>query len=317
MKCSRRVDDAIVVGERVHAFERRGFSKEDAAIEGTVEVSIPVIFGVLTTIAAFLPLLLDGTQFAAFSQLIGGTVVFCLIASLIESQLILPGHLAHRKTEGYFLEGSRLVIAWQRFQAKIAAGLEDFAEHGYRKFLKVVLRYRYAAWAAATGVVLIVGALLFSGRVIFQFMPSIEGDSVWSTVNMPAGVPEVVTQKAVAVIESKALELVAELDEELNVLKSNGMAPESAESAVKSVLTIIGGTAPKGGPGGSGRTAGSSNIAEVMLYLTPFYERGQISAAEIRDRWREKVGTIPDALELTFVSDAFSAGDAINFRQRG
>ena len=311
------VDDAIVVGERVHAFERRGFSKEDAAIEGTVEVSIPVIFGVLTTIAAFLPLLLDGTQFAAFSQLIGGTVVFCLIASLIESQLILPGHLAHRKTEGYFLEGSRLVIAWQRFQAKIAAGLEDFAEHGYRKFLKVVLRYRYAAWAAATGVVLIVGALLFSGRVIFQFMPSIEGDSVWSTVNMPAGVPEVVTQKAVAVIESKALELVAELDEELNVLKSNGMAPESAESAVKSVLTIIGGTAPKGGPGGSGRTAGSSNIAEVMLYLTPFYERGQISAAEIRDRWREKVGTIPDALELTFVSDAFSAGDAINFRLEG
>ena len=311
------VDDAIVVGERVHAFERRGFSKEDAAIEGTVEVSVPVIFGVLTTIAAFLPLLLDGTQFAAFSQLIGGTVVFCLIASLIESQLILPGHLAHRKTEGYFLEGSRLVIAWQRFQAKIAAGLEDFAEHGYRKFLKVVLRYRYAAWAAATGVVLIVGALLFSGRVIFQFMPSIEGDSVWSTVNMPAGVPEVVTQKAVAVIESKALELVAELDEELNVLKSNGMAPESAESAVKSVLTIIGGTAPKGGPGGSGRTAGSSNIAEVMLYLTPFYERGQISAAEIRDRWREKVGTIPDALELTFVSDAFSAGDAINFRLEG
>ena len=54
-----------------------------------------------------------------------------------------------------------------------------------------------------------------------------------------------------------------------------------------------------------------------MLYLTPFYERGQISAAEIRDRWREKVGTIPDALELTFVSDAFSAGDAINFRLEG
>ena len=82
------VDDAIVVGERIHAFERKGLSKEDAAIEGTVEVSVPVIFGVLTTIAAFLPLLLDGTRFAAFTQLIGGTVVFCLIASLIESQLI-------------------------------------------------------------------------------------------------------------------------------------------------------------------------------------------------------------------------------------
>ena len=311
------VDDAIVVGERIHAFERKGLSKEDAAIEGTVEVSVPVIFGVLTTIAAFLPLLLDGTQFAAFTQLIGGTVVFCLIASLIESQLILPGHLAHRKTEGYFLEGSRIVSAWQRFQAKIAEGLEYFAEHFYRRFLKVVLRYRYAAWAAATGVVLVVGALLFSGRVMFQFMPSIEGDNVWSTVNMPAGVPEAVTQEAVSIIEAKALELVAELDEELAVLKDSGMAPESARSAVESVLTIIGGTAPKGGPGGSQRSAGSSNIAEVMLYLTPFYERGQTSAAEIRDRWREKVGTIPDALELTFVSDAFSAGDALNFRLEG
>lgn len=311
------VDDAIVVGERIHAFERKGLSKEDAAIEGTVEVSVPVIFGVLTTIAAFLPLLLDGTQFAAFSQLIGGTVVFCLIASLIESQLILPGHIAHRKTEGYFLDGTRIVKIWQGFQGKIAEGLEHFAEHGYRRFLKVVLRYRYAAWAAATGVVLIVGALLFSGRVIFQFMPSIEGDNVWSTVNMPAGVPAAVTEEAVNIIEEKALELVAELDEELALLKESGMAPDSAVSAVDSVLTIIGSTAPKGGPGGGGRNAGASNIAEVMLYLTPFYERGQISAAEIRDRWREKVGTIPDALELTFVSDAFSAGDAINFRLEG
>ena len=54
-----------------------------------------------------------------------------------------------------------------------------------------------------------------------------------------------------------------------------------------------------------------------MLYLTPFFDRGEISSAEIRDRWRDKVGTIPDALELTFVSDVFSAGDAINFRLAG
>jgi len=60
------VDDAIVVGERIHAFERKGFSKEDAAIEGTLEVSVPVIFGVLTTVAAFLPILLLGGQMGAF-----------------------------------------------------------------------------------------------------------------------------------------------------------------------------------------------------------------------------------------------------------
>ena len=95
------VDDAIVVGERIHSYERKGYSKDEAAIEGTLEVSVPVIFGVLTTIAAFLPILLLDGQMGSFFNAIGGVVVFCLIASLIESQLILPGHIAHRKTEGY------------------------------------------------------------------------------------------------------------------------------------------------------------------------------------------------------------------------
>ena len=165
--------------------------------------------------------------------------------------------------------------------------------------------------------VLVVIALLFSGRVIFQFMPSIEGDRVWSTVTMPAGVPASLTEEAVNLIEEKALELVAELDAELAEMKAAGDSSISSDKAVDNVLTIIGGTAPKGGPGGGQRSAGRSEIAEVMLYLVPYFDRGGMSAADIRDRWREKVGTIPDALELTFVSDAFSAGDAINFRLEG
>jgi len=311
------VDDAIVVGERIHAFERKGFSKEQAAIEGTLEVSVPVIFGVLTTIAAFLPLLLQTGQFGAFSNVIGGVVVFCLIASLVESQLILPGHIAHRKTEGYFLEGTRLVTSWQTVQEKIAYGMEYFSEHGYRRALRTVLKYRYAAWASATGVIIIVIALLVSGRVIFQFMPSVEGDTVWGTVTMPVGVPGYITEEAIGIIEAKAIELAAELEEELKDLKSSGMAPDSTAKVVDSILTIVGGTAPRGGPGGGTRNSGRSEVAEVVLYLAPFYDRGQLSSAEIRDRWRAKVGTIPDALELTFVSDAFSAGDAINYRLEG
>lgn len=311
------VDDAIVVGERIYFFERKGLSKEEAAIEGTVEVSVPVIFGVLTTIAAFLPLLLQTGQFGSFSNVIGGVVVFCLIASLIESQLILPGHIAHRKTEGYMFEGTRLVNGWQALQGKISDGMEYFAEHYYRRSLRKVLKYRYAAWASATGVIIIVVALLISGRVIFQFFPSIEGDTVFGTVKMPVGVPGYITEDAVNLLEEKALELKAELDLELVELKSAGLAPESTESVIESILTVIGGQAPRGGPGRGGAGAGSSEVAEVVLYLKPFFERGEMSSAEIRDRWREKVGTIPDALELTFVSDAFSAGEAINYRLEG
>ena len=123
------VDDAIVVGERIHAFERKGYTPEEAAIEGTMEVSVPVIFGVLTTIAAFLPILLLGGQMGAFFNAIGGVVVFCLLASLVESQLILPGHIAHRKTTGYLGEGTFIVGVWQNLQGKIAGSMEYFAEH--------------------------------------------------------------------------------------------------------------------------------------------------------------------------------------------
>lgn len=310
------VDDAIVVGERIHSFERKGYSKEEAAIEGAVEVSVPVIFGVLTTVAAFLPILILQGQMGAFFNAIGAVVVFCLVASLVESQLILPGHIAHRKTEGYLFEHSAIVKTWQRFQGKISNGMEYFADHGYRRALRTILKYRYATWAAATGVIIITTGLLMSGRVVFQFMPAIEGNVVYGTVQMPPGVPGYITENAVDMMEAAAFELAAELDEELDVLIASGKAPASTERVVDSVLTIIGGQAPREGPprpsGG-----GSSEVAEVVLYLTPFFDRGEMSSAVIRDRWREKVGTIPDALELTFISDSFSAGDAINFRLEG
>lgn len=312
------VDDAIVVGERIHAFERKGLDSETAAIEGTMEVSVPVIFGVATTIAAFLPILLLDGQMGAFFNAIGAVVVFCLLASVVESQLILPGHIAHRKTSGYFGEGSWVVNHWQALQGKIASAMEYFAEHTYQRGLKKVLKYRYAAWATATGVVIITFALLMSGRVIFQFMPSVEGDVIWGTVQMPVGSPGHVTERTVQILENKAQELRAELEAELDQMQANGRAPQSTERVVDSVLTIIGGRAPKGGPASPGRGgSGSSEVAEVVMYLTPFHERGQMSSADIRDRWRDKVGTIPDALELTFVSDSFSAGEAINFRLEG
>ncbi|MEZ5490945.1 MAG: efflux RND transporter permease subunit [Gammaproteobacteria bacterium] len=311
------VDDAIVVGERIHAWERKGLPKEEAAIEGTLEVSIPVIFGVLTTIAAFLPILLLEGPMGAFFNAIGAVVVFCLIASLIESQLILPGHLAHRRTEGYMLEKTLVVEFWRRMQGSIASSMERFAKHTYRDALVKVLEYRYATWATATGVIILTLALLMSGRVIFQFMPGVEGDVIYGSIQMPEGVAVDITEDAARQLERAAIELAAELDEELVALKASGIAPATTERVVDNVLTVIGQRAARGGPPTDGSGPGGSHIAEVVMNLTPFFDRGEISSELIRDRWREKVGTIPDALELTFVSDVFSAGEAINFRLEG
>ncbi|MFM1896321.1 MAG: hypothetical protein RLZZ385_1395, partial [Pseudomonadota bacterium] len=206
---------------------------------------------------------------------------------------------------------------WQRFQASIARSMERFAKHTYRHALVKVLKYRYATWAAATGIIILTAALLISGRVIFQFMPAVEGDVIYASVQMPDGVAVVVTEEAVEKMERAALELAAELEQELVELKAAGIAPQTTERAVDSILTIIGQRAARGGPPQGRGSTGGSHIAEVVMNLTPFFDRGQISSAQVRDRWRDKVGTIPDALELTFVSDTFSAGDAINFRLEG
>ncbi len=89
------VDDAIVVGENYWQKREEGMSPLRAAIEGTREVAIPVTFSVLTTVAAFMPMLfVPGTQGKIFAA-IPAVVISVLLISLVESFFILPAHLGH------------------------------------------------------------------------------------------------------------------------------------------------------------------------------------------------------------------------------
>ncbi|MDA8951113.1 efflux RND transporter permease subunit, partial [Pseudomonadales bacterium] len=95
------VDDAIVVGENVFAEQRKSRTLLEGAVLGTQKISVPVIFGVLTTICAFVPMLQGVGTSGQIGAVIATVVICCLIFSLIESQLILPAHLGHQdvKTE--------------------------------------------------------------------------------------------------------------------------------------------------------------------------------------------------------------------------
>jgi multidrug efflux pump subunit AcrB len=102
------VDDAIVVGESVYSIQKESsdasswVSEESlltSAIRGTQVVSVPVIFGVLTTVVAFIPFLLSTGTMGQIQSIIAIVVMCCLLFSLIESQLILPAHLGHRSFE--------------------------------------------------------------------------------------------------------------------------------------------------------------------------------------------------------------------------
>lgn len=301
------VDDAIVVGERIYAHELNAESKRHAAIDGTHEVSVPVIFGVLTTMATFLPIMLGGGRLGDFFAVIGYVVCLCLVMSIIESQLILPVHLAHRKTSGYLFEKTRFVQGWIRFQTGLADGLTHFADTRYRPAVRLAMEYRYVTGALALSALVIVGALLASGRITAQFFPAVEGDRIYASLTLPEGVPVAATSRALAQLERGVAALKEELDAER----------PGQPSLVQNVFVSLGRKIDRGGGPPSIEGAGQSHFGEVAIAMPPYEVRGDVSVADISDRWRELTGPIPDAVALTFSAAAFTTGEAINFELTG
>lgn len=300
------VDDAIVVGERIYAHEQLKKSRAQAAVDGAFEVAIPVIFGVLTTVAAFLPLVMVGGRMAQFFGVIGWIVILALIFSVVESQLILPVHLCHRRA---WMPDHPVVKAWNGFQDKFAHGLMWFAANVYRPFLLKAMWWRYLTAAIAFGVMVCALALILSGRVVFQFFPSIEGDRIYATLTMPEGVRIDRTVQAVKQIEAAVPKLRKELD---------ARYPEGTPSMIKHMLASIGTHVDRGrGPAMMRRGPGRSDFAEVAIELQPVKVRGDLSSTEVANRWRALVGPVPDAVELTFSAADYSAGEAINIRLMG
>ncbi len=297
------VDDAIVVGERVYGHEQMGKPGLQAAVDGTWEVSVPVIFGVLTTIAAFLPLIMVQGRMSGFFSPIGWVVIFALVCSIIESQLILPSHLAHRKTGDPSTSASR---GWNRFQGAIASSLERFATHVYLPFVHKVVRWRYVTAAIGLGILILALSLIFSGRVVFGFFPAIEGDRVYASLEMPEGVHAETTLGAARRIEQAAHKLNEEMTESL------GMSVPLVQNTLSSVGQLVDRNGP-GRPEGPGR----SNIAEVVIDLASLADRKQLSSKIIANRWRELTGEIPDAVKLTFDAAQFSAGAPIEYQLTG
>ncbi|HEY5647257.1 MAG TPA: efflux RND transporter permease subunit, partial [Pseudomonadales bacterium] len=293
------VDDAIVVGERVYGHEQLGKPPIQAAIDGTWEVSVPVIFGVLTTMAAFLPLLLATGRMGGFFSVVGWVVVIALLFSIVESQWILPAHLAHRKRSEPTNGWSR---RWNLFQGRLAAWLERSATDHYLPLLKKAVDNRYITGAVGLGVLILAVALIASGRVVFTFFPAIEGDRVYAAVEMPEGVAVEVTARAAAKLEATA----RAMEEELRKMTGS-------EKVIGNVFTSVGQQADRGNGPPARPGPGRSHFAEVVLELVPREERNNMSSKAVAQLWRERAGAIPDAVKLSFTADEFSAGEPINY----
>jgi len=298
------VDDAVVVGESVHTHQARTDDPIKAAVEGTMEVSIPVIFGVLTSVMAFVPMLLVPGPMGQVFWGISFVVILCLVFSLIESQLVLPAHLAY---------GSGTVPAQPgrltRVQQRIAAALERFIQEKYSPFLDRALEWRYTTLASGVAAFLLMVGLLAGNRLPFTFFPPVEADFVSARLAMPTGAPVEVTEQAVG----QLVDAIGELQRELDPI----YAPEG-RSLVRHVLAGVGeqtGTRAHVATGGRARTSGS-HLAEVTVELIPGEQR-EIGTMAVAQRWRELTGPVPDAVQLTFSASIFSAGNDVDIQLQG
>ena len=319
------VDDAIVVAENIYTHQKHGEDPQQSAVAGTQEVTKPVIFAVLTTVAAFSPLMLVPGNTGKVMQVIPFIVIPTLLFSLVESLFVLPSHLGHLKPQRelrpgrhhdpvtWLLNGLKLVVVrWRRFQGRFADGIERFVERVYRPLLGRALRWRYLTVAVALFCMLFTGGLVGGKYVEFQFFPPVEGDNVGAFVTMPQGTPAEVTAEVVRQIERRALELRDQLDAEY---------PEMTNSVFRHMLASVGQqpflTAQRQGVGNYLKLITGSHLGEINIELAPSEERGDISSADIANRWRELTGPIPDAVELTFSASIFSPGEAINIQLAG
>jgi len=87
------VDDAVVIVEAMYYRLQRGADAVTAAIESFREVGLPMLSAVLTTMAAFLPLMLLPGILGDFMRVIPMVVSIALAVSLLEAFWMLPAHV--------------------------------------------------------------------------------------------------------------------------------------------------------------------------------------------------------------------------------
>ncbi len=296
------VDDAIVVGENVYSYLERGFSPLEAAIKGTQQVAVPVVFAVLTTFAAFAPLLLVAGVFGKFMRVIPLVVIATLSFSLIESLLVLPSHLGHMKARKPNREGW-----WEHIQKAFDRRLKAFINGFYHDSLEWALRWRYVTIALALSVLIASLGIVGGGWIKFYFFQNVEADNVVAELLMPLGTPVDKTARVVRQLEASALKLQEEL------------RAEGEDSVFVHMLTSIGSQPFRKRQSRdvtSGNTFSGAHLAEVNIELLPSEERN-ITSAAIANRWRQLTGPIPDAEELSFSSSMVNLGEPVNVELAG
>jgi multidrug efflux pump subunit AcrB len=293
------VDDAIVVGENIFTYRRRGLGRLEAAIKGVKEMAPPVTMAVLTTVFAFLPLLYIIGIMGKILRVIPIVVISVLMVSLVEALLILPAHLSGKG----FSSKLKIFKLIDRIQLWTEKRLEAFVNGPFADFVIRTVKWRYVTLATGCAIFIITIGYIAGGYMKVVFFDPVEADNMVALLTMPKGTPVKQTQEIADSIEKAVVQVQQEFD---------ANRPGKA-SIIKHVATTIGDQpAARGGGPVRGIAVGSAaHLAEVNVELLGGEER-DVSSTVLKNRWREIVGEIPGVSSLTFFSEIFSAGEAIN-----
>ena len=266
------VDDAIVVGENVHEYRQKGLSPIDAAIAGTKDVSKPVIFSILTTIIAFVPLLFMPGETGKFWWPLPAVVIVILAVSLLEALFILPSHLAHLKAK----KSKGWAAKLEKLQESFAKGYDRVIDKYYRPLLDLCLKYRYITLSAAVALLLIVGGYGYSDHMGMIMMPEVAADEIEAGVRLPVST----TPEQAARVAEEITESTRRMFEEHNLY-------EVAEGVKTNVR--------------------GQNFIDVEIVMLPPDER-DMSARELIALWRDNIGDIAGVDQITFEAERGPGG---------
>ena len=167
------VDDAVVVGESIHSARKKYKDPKQAAYKGVESVAVATMFGVLTTIAAFSPMLWIENELAQVLAGFSAVVIFALIFSLIESKFILPTHLClpNEQVKQRSVVGKGVVKARELCNN----ALDWFSLHIYQPCLAFCLTHKLATLTLFIALVLGSYVALVKGEIKSVFFPEIPG----------------------------------------------------------------------------------------------------------------------------------------------
>ncbi|PID47137.1 MAG: cation transporter [Proteobacteria bacterium] len=259
------VDDAVVVVEAIYYRLQRGMKTLDATLDAMREVALPVTTAVLTTIAAFLPLMLLPGILGKFMKVIPMVVTIALAISLVEAFWMLPSHISAAKIT--FAKKSRI----QRWRKSAI----HWIQLKYSRLLIKALHWPKLTFAAILLSFFSAVGVLSAGLIKVDFFASDSLRLFFINVEMSATTPLSDTLKKVLEVEQQV---------------KKHLQPGDARSVASYAGLMFTETEPKNG----------DQYGQIVVSLLPKAE-GMREVGEIVDAMRQDVTSVIGAENISFL----------------